>query len=115
MKFKPLNVQNEFQPVDVSEWDPTAEAYARPLNAIEQIIFHNYMFDFFNENLNFKTRFDAIFEAAKLILVDKSGAPLLTDADRDAVWAASPIPLINILKAGTPTYNADNESDATRK
>ncbi|MBQ9016634.1 hypothetical protein IJ103_00100 [Candidatus Saccharibacteria bacterium] len=103
MEIKQLT-KGERVPVDISEWSEV-EAYARPLNGLEQLVFNDYFLDFQDRAKSIDDRFEAGFSAALMLLTDSEGTPLLTDDDRAAVKGASATPLLRVFTAGLRGYD----------
>lgn len=103
MEIKQL-AAGERVPVDISEWSDVA-AYAKPLNGLEQLIFNDYFLDFQNREKTIDERYEAGFSAALMLLVDESGAPLLTEDDREAIKGASATPLLRVFTTGLRGYD----------
>lgn len=111
MNFKPIN-DGKLTPLNVTEWDETAEAYLKPLGGFEQLVFNDYFLEFYDETRESETRFNAGFNAALMAIVDKDGKPLIADSDRDAVRKASFAPIIRVF---TQTLGATDELETAKK
>lgn len=91
------HIKRERVEFDVSEWNDEIQAYVKPMNSLEALVFNDYARDFFDKSLSVDERFLAAFNAAKMALVDGGGAPLLTDDDFDAIKYASFTPLFRVF------------------
>lgn len=100
----------ERKPVDVSEWNEDVKAYFRPLGGFEELVFNDYFIAFYNKDAATEERFEAGFNAAKMVLVDEDGAPLLDDGDREAVRAASFKPILRVFTTGLDLETGEPES-----
>ena len=96
MNFKPVN-DGKLTPISLKEWDESVEGYLRPLGGFEQLVFNDYFLEFYDETRQPEERFNAGFNAALMVIVDKDGAPLIADSDRDAVRNASFAPIIRVF------------------
>lgn len=113
MFIKPLN--QERQPVDVSEWNEEVKAYFKPLSGFETLVFNDYFLEFYNKENSEEDRFKAGFKAAALALVDESGCALLSESDVDAVRAASFLPIIRVFSVGLSLREKDVPIETAKK
>lgn len=113
MKIKPL--PQERRRVDISEWNDETEAFLRPMNGFEALVFNDYFVRFYRKDGDPEERFDAGFKAALLALVDSAGNPLLAESDKPAVRAASFLPLFRMFAAGLAETAPEDEEFETAK
>ena len=83
-----LKTPKPFCRVDVSRWDPDAEAYIKTFSKLERMIFHDLGRIYSNMENPPKERATAIARIAIMALVDKNGNRLLTEEDLPAVLEA---------------------------
>lgn len=113
MQIKPL--PQTPRRVDISEWNDETEAFLRPMNGFEALVFNDYFVKFYRKDDAPEERFDAGFKAALLALVDADGKPLLTEADKAAVRAASFLPFFRMFSVGLTETAPDGEEFETAK
>ena len=101
--------------VDISEWNDETAAFLRPLNGFEALLFNDYFATFYRKENDAEERFEAGFKAALLALVDADGKPLLTEADKTVVRAASFLPLFRMFSVGLTETAPDGEEFETAK
>lgn len=101
---------------DVHEWNDEVQAFVRPLNSFEALVFNDYARDFFDKSLTNAERFQAAFGAAKMALVDENDAPLLTDDDFEAVKYADFAPIFRVFSVVlTETTPKDGDAETAKK
>lgn len=114
MYIKPQKTEKiEF---DIKEWNDNVKAYIKPLNGFERLEFNDFFIAFYNKENTPDDRFDAGFRAALLTLVTDGDAPLLTEADRDAVRSGSFVPFFRLFNAILNQYDeTGKELDTIKK
>ncbi|MGI6400836.1 MAG: hypothetical protein ACOX0A_01755 [Thermoguttaceae bacterium] len=110
------HVKKERTPFDLHEWNDEIKAFVKPLTTFEALVFNDYAREFFDKEKSCEERFEAAFQAAKMVLVDEDGAPLLTDDDVDAVKYADFAPIFRVFSAVlTDTVPQDGEAETAKK
>lgn len=110
------HVKKERAEFDLHEWNGDVAAFVKPLTTFEALVFNDYARDFFNREKSCEERFDAAFQAAKMVLVDENGAPLLTDDDAETVKYASFAPIFRVFSVVlSETTPKDGEAETAKK
>lgn len=102
------------KPCDITAWNDEIEAFIKPLNGFEALVFNDYFITFFNKNNDFETRFEAGFNAAKMTLVDANNESIIVDEDKEVFKNASFAPYYNLFATGLTT-NADGVVETAKK
>ena len=109
------HVKKERTEFDIHEWNGAVSAYVKPLTTFEALVFNDYARDFFDRGKSCEERFDAAFQAAKMVLIDENGAPLLTDDDAEAVKYADFAPIFRVFNAVLSETAKDDDVERAKK
>ena len=104
--------KSEKTPFDIKEWNEEVNAFIRPLNGFEALVFNDYFYQFYNRTNEAKERYNAGFDAAKLCLVDENDTPLLVEDDREIIEDASFAPLFRLF---AEVLKDTDEPEGTKK
>lgn len=100
---------------DIRDWNDEVKAFVKPLDSFEALVFNDYARDFFDKSQTNEDRFIAIFNAAKLVLVDENNAPLLNDDDFESIRYASFAPLFRLLSVVLASTAPTDEAPTAKK
>ena len=109
MRFNKI-VSDALERFDVSEWDADAEAYVKDLTALERLVFNDHFLTFYDKDKPAGDRFHAGFRSAQIALVDKTGAPIINDADEEAASKASLDPILRLFTHYLKTLDKSDDA-----